>query len=84
MIMPKRMFTGKVVSEKMKKTVVVSVEIPKRHPKYGKSIKNTKRFKARNEKSAKLGDVVLIMESRPYAKEVTWEVIEVNPAKKEK
>jgi len=82
--MTKRIFSGKVVSEKMNKTVVVSVEIPKRHPKYGKSIKNTKRFKAKNEKNAKVNDIVLIEESRPFAKGVNWLIIEVNPALKEK
>ena len=82
--MTKRIFSGKVVSEKMNKTVVVSVEIPKRHPKYGKSIKNTKRFKAKNEKNAKVDDIVLIEESRPFAKGVNWLIIEVNPALKEK
>ncbi|HLB51689.1 30S ribosomal protein S17 [candidate division WWE3 bacterium RIFCSPHIGHO2_12_FULL_38_15] len=82
--MPKKMFKGKIVSEKMNKTVIVAVEFPKRHPKYAKSIKNTKRFKARNEKNIKLGDIVLIEESRPYAKNVNWKVIEINPTKKEK
>ena len=76
--MPKKMFKGKIVSEKMNKTVIVAVEFPKRHP------KNTKRFKARNEKNIKLGDIVLIEESRPYAKNVNWKVIEINPTKKEK
>ena len=75
--MTKRIFSGKVVSEKMNKTVVVSVEIPKRHPKYGKSIKNTKRFKARNEIGAALGNNVRIEECRPFGKEVNWRVVEI-------
>ncbi len=75
--MTKKILLGHVVSDKMQKTVVVSVEIPKKHPIYKKSIKNTKRFKARNEMNAKLGDSVKIQESRPYSKETTWEVFEV-------
>ena len=75
--MTKKILLGHIVSDKMQKTVVVSVEIPKKHPIYKKSIKNTKRFKARNEMNAKLGDSVKIQESRPYSKETTWEVFEV-------
>lgn len=78
-----KILLGHVSSDKMQKTVVVSVEIPKKHPIYSKSIKNTKRFKARNEMNAKMGDAVKIQESRPYSKETTWKVIEVL-AKKEK
>lgn len=70
--MPKRVFEGIVVSDKMQKNVVVAVEIPKNHPTYNKILKNTKRFKVRNTIDAKLNDVVLIEESRPYSKEVTW------------
>lgn len=75
--MAKRILTGQIVSDKMQKTVVVAVEVPKKHPLYGKEIKNTMRFKARNEAEAKLGDMVVIEESRPYSKAVNWVVMEV-------
>ena len=73
--MPKKTLQGKVVSAKMNKTVVVSVELPKRHPVYGKEIKNTRRFKARTETELKEGDFVVIEECNPFSKEVTWKVI---------
>ncbi len=79
--MAKKTFKGSVVSDKMQKTVVVAVELPKKHPLYNKEIKNTKRFKARNEVDAKLNDIVVIEECRPYSKEVTWKVVEVVSAK---
>lgn len=75
--MSKKILTGKVVSDKMQKTVVVAVEVPKKHPLYGKSIKNTQRFKAHNEIGAKLGDMVDIEESRPLSKEKSFVVKEV-------
>lgn len=75
--MSKKVFKGQVVSDKMEKTVVVAVEMPKRHPLYSKTIKNTKRMKAHNELGAKLHDTVLIEETRPYSKEVCWIVTEV-------
>lgn len=73
----KKTLTGKIVSDKMLKTVVVAVEMPKKHPVYKKVIRNTKRFKARNETDAKLGDVVTIEETRPYSRQVTWKVTEI-------
>ena len=75
--MPKRQLTGKVVSTKMQKTVVVVVEMTRRHPIYGKLIANTRRFKARDEIGVTEGATVRIEESKPYSKEVTWKVIEV-------
>jgi len=72
--MPKKIFKGKIVSNKMAKTVVVAVELPKRHPIYGKAMKNTRRFKARTEEKFSIGDVVLIEECKPFSKEVTWVV----------
>ncbi|MBI4091543.1 30S ribosomal protein S17 [candidate division WWE3 bacterium] len=75
--MSKKMLIGKVVSDKMAKTVVVAVETPKRHPIYGKEIKNTRRFKAHNEVGAKLNDTVRIQESRPISKDKNWIVTEV-------
>ncbi len=82
--MPKKVFTGKVVSTKMDKTVVVAVEMPKRHPIYAKAIKNTKRFKAHVEDlDLKSGDVVRIEECKPFSKEVTWNVVSENGTARE-
>lgn len=75
--MPKRTFEGKVVSDKMQKTVTVAVEMFKRHPVYGRIVKNTRKFKARNENlELKIGDLVRIEESKPLSKTVTWTVVE--------
>jgi len=75
--MPKKILQGLVVSAKMNKTVIVAVELPKRHPIYGKEIKNTRRFKAHTEDQIKEGSKVIIEECRPISKEVTWKVVEV-------
>jgi len=72
----KKILKGKVVSAKMQKTVVVAVELPKKHPIYGKMVKNTRRFKARIDNPIKEGDEVVIEECRPLSKEVTWIVTE--------
>ena len=69
--------TGVVTSDKMTKTVTVSLERRFAHPVYGKQITRSKKVKARNEKDARLGDTVRIMESRPIAKTVCWRVVEV-------
>ncbi len=82
--MSKKRITGKIVSAKMDKTVVVSVEMPKKHPLYGKLIKNTRRFKARNEFSAVEGDYVVIEECKLFGKGVSWIVVEKVEALKEK
>lgn len=75
--MPKRQFEGKIISDKMEKTVTVAVEVFKRHPIYGRAIKNTRKFKAHNDALTLVkGDIVLIEESRPFSKDVTWKVIE--------
>ena len=74
--MSSKIFKGKVVSTKMQKTVVVAVNMPKRHKLYDKVIKKTKRFKARDEIGVSLGDLVVIQETKPYSKEVTWKVVE--------
>lgn len=69
---------GKVVSDKMEKTVVVAIETLVRHPLYGKIIKRTKRFKAHDEEnSCRIGDKVRVMETRPLSKEKRWRVIEI-------
>lgn len=74
--MPGRTFKGKVVSNKMQKTVVVAVEVPKKHRFYSKDIKLTKRFKVRDDIGLSVGDAVMIEETRPLSKTVTWKVIE--------
>ncbi|WP_018131289.1 30S ribosomal protein S17 [Effusibacillus pohliae] len=69
---------GKVVSDKMDKTIVVAVEQAKKHPLYGKTIKVTKKFKAHDENNtAKIGDIVKIMETRPLSKDKRWRLVEV-------
>ena len=69
---------GKVVSDKMQKTIVVAVETTKPHPLYGKRVKHTKKFKAHDENNeAKMGDTVRIMETRPLSKEKRWRLVEV-------
>ncbi len=75
--MSKKMFKGKVVSDKMQKTVVVAVEVPKRHSVYGKLVRNTRKFKARDELGVKVGDVVKIEEHSPFSKSVCWQVVEI-------
>ncbi|PRZ13334.1 small subunit ribosomal protein S17 [Laceyella sediminis] len=69
---------GKVVSDKMDKTIVVAVETYKKHPLYGKRVKYTKKFKAHDEHNqAKMGDVVKIMETRPLSKDKRFRLVEV-------
>jgi len=69
---------GKVVSDKMDKTVVVAIETAKRHPLYKKIIKRTKKFKAHDENNeCREGDKVLIMETRPLSREKRWRVVEI-------
>ena len=69
--------TGLVTSDKMDKTIVVSLVRRYAHPVYGKQVTRTKKVKARNEHGAKAGDTVRIMETRPLAKTVHWRVVEV-------
>jgi len=74
--MPKRKLTGKVISDKMTKTVVVSVERIKEHRKYKKRFKVHKKYKAHDEKSEyHIVDEVVIEESRPLSKDKRWKVI---------
>jgi small subunit ribosomal protein S17 len=68
---------GVVTSDKMTKTVVVSLVRRYAHPVYGKQITRTKTVKAHDEHGAKAGDTVRIMETRPIAKTVRWRVVEV-------
>ncbi|MFL5554869.1 MAG: 30S ribosomal protein S17 [Gemmatimonadaceae bacterium] len=69
---------GLVVSDKMEKTVVVSIERRVQHPVYGKMIRRTKKLKAHDETNdAKVGDTVRIMETRPMSKDKRWRVVEI-------
>jgi small subunit ribosomal protein S17 len=69
---------GLVVSDKMQKTVVVSIERRVQHPVYGKMVRKTTRLKAHDEEnSAKTGDTVRIMETRPLSKDKRWRVVEI-------
>jgi len=69
---------GKVVSDKMEKTIVVAVETYKKHDLYHKRIKYTKKFKAHDENNeAKIGDIVEIMETRPLSKDKRWRLVKV-------
>jgi small subunit ribosomal protein S17 len=73
-----KVMVGKVVSDKMMKTVVVVVETRRRHPLYGKIITVRRRFKAHNEEpKAKAGDTVKIVESRPLSRDKRWRVTEI-------
>lgn len=73
-----RILTGKVISDKMQKTIVVSVERTVTHPKYGKIMRKTTKLHAHDEtEQSKVGNVVKIRESRPLSKTKCWELIEV-------
>lgn len=76
--MPKKIFVGKVVSDKMEKTVTVAVTSLYRHPLYKKYIKRTVRFKAHDEGNrCRTGDTVKIIESRPLSRTKRWVVMDV-------
>lgn len=69
---------GKVVSDKMDKTIVVAIETKVRHPLYGKTVNRTTKFKAHDENNeAKMGDRVLIMETKPLSKDKRWRLVEI-------
>ena len=69
---------GRVVSDKMEKTIVVAVETKVRHPLYGKTMNRTTKFKAHDENNeANVNDRVLIMETRPLSKDKRWRLVEV-------
>ena len=77
--MPKRILQGVVVSAKQDKTVVVSVDRQVMHPVYKKFVKKSKKFAAHDENNqCKEGDLVSIVESKPYSKTKTWTVINNN------
>lgn len=69
---------GRVISNKMQKTIVVAVESRKRHPLYGKFMRHTTKFKAHDEENTcGEGDTVEIMETRPLSKEKRWRVVRI-------
>ena len=69
---------GKVVSDKMDKTVVVSIQDNVKHPLYKKIIKRSVKFKAHDEKNeCGIGDRVMIMETRPISKDRKWRVVQI-------
>ena len=74
----RKVLTGKVVSDKMDKTVVVAVETLVRHPLYQRIIRRTKKFKAHDDNnSCRIGDKVKMMETRPISKDKRWRIIEI-------
>ncbi|GED32968.1 MULTISPECIES: 30S ribosomal protein S17 [Brevibacillus] len=74
----RRTVTGRVVSDKMDKTIVVLVETYKTHPLYGKRVKYSKKFKAHDENNtAKVGDIVEIMETRPLSKDKRFRLVRI-------
>jgi len=74
--MAKKILTGKIISDKMQKTLVVEVETIKEHPKYKRRFKSHKNYKAHVEEGEyKIGDKVVIEECRPISKDKKWKVI---------
>ena len=70
--------TGRVVSNKMQKTIVVAVEDHVRHPLYGKIVKRTYKLKAHDENNdCNIGDTVKVMETRPLSKDKRWRLVEI-------
>ncbi len=70
--------TGKVVSNKMDKTIVVAVENHVRHPLYNKIVKKTYKLKAHDENNeCNIGDTVKVMETRPLSKDKRWRLVEI-------
>lgn len=77
-ISEKKRLVGSVVSDKMDKTVVVRVERLVRHPRYGKVLRQVKKYKAHDEGNVcRVGDLVRIVESRPLSREKRWAVEEI-------
>ena len=69
---------GKVISNKMQKTITVAVDRKVKHPIYGKFVNRTTKFKAHDEENtAGIGDTVKIMETRPISKDKRWRLVEV-------
>ena len=69
---------GRVVSDKMDKTITVAIEDHVKHPLYGKIVKVTKKIKAHDENNeCKIGDRVKVMETRPLSKDKRWRLVEI-------
>ncbi len=69
---------GKVVSNKMDKTIVVAIEYSVKHPLYGKVVKRTYKLKAHDEENVcAVGDRVKVMETRPISKDKRWRLVEI-------
>ena len=74
----RKVMIGTVTSNKMDKTVVVSVATNVKHPKYGKIVKRTYKLKAHDEENAcQIGDKVKVMETRPLSKDKRWRLVEI-------
>lgn len=74
----RKTFIGRVVSDKMDKTIVVAIETKVRHPLYGKTMKRTTKYKAHDEKNeATMNDRVLIMETRPLSKDKHFRLVKI-------
>ena len=74
----RKVYLGRVVSDKMDKTITVQVDTRKTHPKYGKRVKYSKKYKAHDENNvAKIGDIVKIMETRPLSSTKHFRLVEV-------
>ncbi|GAA0488860.1 30S ribosomal protein S17 [Alkalibacterium sp. s-m-22] len=74
----RKVYQGRVVSDKMDKTIVVEIATRKSHPKYKKQMKYSTKFKAHDENNtAKTGDIVTIMETRPLSKDKRFRLLEV-------
>ncbi|MFC4736725.1 30S ribosomal protein S17 [Bacillus daqingensis] len=74
----RKVYVGRVTSDKMDKTITVSIESYKMHPLYKKRVKHTKKYKAHDENNtAKVNDIVRIMETRPLSKDKRFRLVEV-------
>ncbi len=74
----RKVYTGRVISDKMDKTITVMIETKKTHPLYGKRVKYSKKFKAHDENNeAKQGDIVKVMETRPLSATKRFRLLEI-------
>lgn len=74
----RKSYIGQVVSDKMDKTVVLAVTRRIAHPRYGKTVKRTTKYKAHDEKNeCKIGDLVRFIETRPLSRDKRWKVLEI-------
>ena len=74
----RKVYQGRVVSDKMDKTITVVVETKRNHPVYGKRINYSKKYKAHDENNeCNIGDKVKVMETRPLSKDKRWRLVEV-------